>query len=102
LCERSAHQNKPLVLSLVEPGGHLKQLIRHVTDKIYLDFNKETGEVERDPLTQQVIGCASEVHRNLGPGLLESTYEKCIGHELKLAELSFINQASMLIDYEVT
>lgn len=38
----------------------------------------ENGEGEKDPLTQQVIGCAIEVHRTLGPGLLESTYEKCL------------------------
>jgi GxxExxY protein len=103
LRERSEYQNEPLILSIVEPGGHPKQLIRYIADKMYVDFNKESGENgegERDPLTQQVIGCAIEVHRNLGPGLLESTYEKCLAHELKLAGLSFINQVSMPIDYK--
>jgi len=36
---------------------------------------------ESDRLSYQVIGCAIEVHRNLGPGLLESTYEQCLAHE---------------------
>ena len=70
---------------------------------MYMYFNKESGENgegEKDPLTQQVIGCAIEVHRTLGPGLLESTYEKCLAHELKLAGLPFINQAAMPIDYK--
>ena len=77
--------------------------MRYCTDKMYMYFNKEScenGEGERDPLTQQVIGCAIEVHRTLGPGLLESTYEKCLAHELKLAGLSFINQAALPIDYK--
>jgi hypothetical protein len=45
----------------------------------------ENGEGEKDPLTQQVIGSAVEVHRTRGFGLLESTYEECLAHELKLA-----------------
>ena len=35
-------------------------------------------------LTEQVIGAAIEVHRNLGPGLLERTYEACLAKELQL------------------
>ena len=59
-----------------------------------MDIHKETsenGEGERDPLTQKVIGCAIEVHRYLGPGLLESAYEQCLAHELALAGLAFFN-----------
>jgi GxxExxY protein len=37
---------------------------------------------EFDPLTHQVIGCAIEVHRQLGPGLLESVYRTCLAYEL--------------------
>ena len=37
-----------------------------------------------DELSNRVIGCALEVHRELGPGLPESTYEQCLAHELKL------------------
>jgi len=45
-----------------------------------------------DDLSRQVIGCAIEVHKTLGPGLLESTYEKCLAHELGLAGLSYTAQ----------
>src|SRR5437762_4190329 len=38
--------------------------------------------MEFDELSQNVIGCAIEVHRNLGPGLLESTYRQCLACEL--------------------
>jgi GxxExxY protein len=39
---------------------------------------------ERDPLTQAVIGAAIEVHKEMGPGLLESVYQKCMEVELSL------------------
>ncbi|HRY48658.1 MAG TPA: GxxExxY protein [Candidatus Paceibacterota bacterium] len=51
--------------------------------------------MEKDPFTAQVIGCAIEVHRELGPGLLESTYEQCLAHELDLNHISFILQPPM-------
>ena len=38
--------------------------------------------MEINEITQKIIGCAIEVHRNLGPGLLESAYEECLGYEL--------------------
>ena len=43
-------------------------------------------------LSSKTIGAAIEVHKALGPGLLESAYEKCLCHELKLRGLSFENQ----------
>ena len=39
-------------------------------------------KTEFDELSNRVIGCAIEVHRVLGPGLLESTYEQCLAREL--------------------
>jgi GxxExxY protein len=66
-------------------------------------MNKEYGESsegDRDPLTQKVIGCAIEVHRYLGPGLLESTYEKCLAQELMLAGVKFEVQVPMPVEYK--
>ncbi len=45
--------------------------------------------MEFDELLNRVIGCALEVHRELGPGLLESTYEQCLAHELELNGIAF-------------
>jgi GxxExxY protein len=45
--------------------------------------------MEFNELSNRVIGCALEVHRHLGPGLLESTYEQCLAHELSLAGIPF-------------
>ncbi len=44
---------------------------------------EETPESQKiNRITEKIIGCAIEVHRNLGPGLLESAYEKCLCYEL--------------------
>ncbi len=51
-------------------------------------------------ITQQVIGCAIEVHRQLGPGLLESVYEKCLAYELKQARLEFEAQIELPVQYK--
>jgi GxxExxY protein len=39
---------------------------------------------QRDPVTAEIIGAAIEVHRHLGPGLLESAYRECLCYELQL------------------
>jgi GxxExxY protein len=52
---------------------------------------RERGEevMEINELTEQIIGAAIEVHRALGPGLLESAYRQCLCHELKLRRIGF-------------
>ena len=51
-------------------------------------------------LSSKIIGAAIEVHKILGPGLLESTYEKCLCHELKLRGIPFSNQVSLPVVYK--
>jgi GxxExxY protein len=53
-----------------------------------------------DSLSNKVIGCSIEVHRELGPGLLESTYQACLAHELSLANLRFLLQPTMPVAYK--
>ncbi|MCH7542472.1 MAG: GxxExxY protein [Proteobacteria bacterium] len=55
---------------------------------------------ERDPLSQMVIGRAIEVHRGLGPGLLESAYEACLCYELKINDISFRRQVPLPVVYK--
>ena len=55
---------------------------------------------EFDELSHRVIGCALEVHRLLGPGLLESTYEQCLAHELRQAGIPFRLQAPLPVEYK--
>jgi len=56
--------------------------------------------MEFSELSNRVIGCAIEVHRALGPGLLESTYEQCLAHELKLGGIRFLLQQPLPVDYK--
>ncbi len=51
-------------------------------------------------LTGKVIGAAIEVHKALGPGLLESTYEECLCRELQLNDISYERQKSLPIEYK--
>lgn len=53
-----------------------------------------------DELTEQIIGAAIDVHRELGPGLLESAYEECLCHELFLRGLHFQKQVSIPVLYK--
>lgn len=55
---------------------------------------------ERDSLTESIIGAAIEVHRETGPGLLESVYQKCLEHELRLRGLDFRSQARLPVVYK--
>jgi GxxExxY protein len=51
-------------------------------------------------LSNKVIGCAIEVHKALGPGLLESAYQQCLCHELKLNGVGFQMEKPLPIDYK--
>ncbi len=55
---------------------------------------------EINQLTEQIIGAAIEVHRELGPGLLESAYQRALSHELKLRGLKFEEQKLCPIKYK--
>lgn len=56
--------------------------------------------MERDPLTEKVIGCAIEVQRALGPGLLESAYQQCLAHELQLQQIPFETELPVPVTYK--
>lgn len=51
-------------------------------------------------LTEQIIGAAIEVHRVLGPGLLESAYEECLCRELSLRGIAFRRQVELPVEYK--
>jgi len=55
---------------------------------------------ERDPLTGLVIGAAIEVHREMGPGLLESVYQACMEEELRLRGAAFTAQYHLPLVYK--
>jgi GxxExxY protein len=61
---------------------------------------REAPKSENDLLTEQIIGLAIEVHRQLGPGLLESAYEECLCFELKREGLPFRRQVALPVVYK--
>jgi GxxExxY protein len=60
----------------------------------------QTSQKYLSELTFKVIGCAIEVHRNIGPGLLESVYEKCFLRELVLRGIQYKNQLRIPLEYK--
>ncbi len=55
---------------------------------------------EHDPLTHSIVGCAIEVHRHLGPGLHENTYEEALCIELKAIPLEYTRQIGVPVLYK--
>ncbi len=56
--------------------------------------------IDINKLSSKIIGAAIEVHKTLGPGLLESTYEECLCYELSLRGLGFERQKALPITYK--
>jgi GxxExxY protein len=65
------------------------------------ELTESTEKVKNvNELTELVIGCAIEVHRTLGPGLLESAYEICFCRELSLRGIPFERQVAIPVEYK--
>ncbi|MFV9504663.1 MAG: GxxExxY protein [Oscillochloridaceae bacterium umkhey_bin13] len=58
------------------------------------------ARAKADQLSKELIGAAIEVHRALGPGLLESAYEVCLGHELELRGIAYKRQVALPVAYK--
>src|SRR5216684_9396957 len=62
--------------------------------------HRDTEITEGNRVTKEIIGAAIEVHRALGPGLLESAYEECLSRELTLRGIPFLRQLSLPVMYK--
>jgi GxxExxY protein len=62
--------------------------------------NPSEVQVKSDQLSNQIIAAALEVHRALGPGLLESAYESCLCHEFDLQKIPFEQQVPVPVEYK--
>jgi GxxExxY protein len=70
------------------------------TNAIHHGGTETRSKLLHEALTEQIIGAAIEVHRALGPGLLESAYEECLCHELNLRGLDFQKQVPLPVRYK--
>ena len=82
---------------MASPNVYLFETWKDEKPKVETELT-EKGEI--DPLTSNIIGAAIEVHRALGPGLLESAYEACLIHELCLRRLKVEHQKPLPIFYK--
>jgi GxxExxY protein len=80
---------------LTKNGTSTTETQRHRGTEKGLNSTSELKE-----LTGQIIGAAIEVHKALGPGLLESVYEKCLCLELELRGLKFERQLALPLEYK--
>ena len=65
-----------------------------------LSFSTRSEVLNVNKTTETIIGAAIEVHRHLGPGLLESAYEECLCEELTLRKISFKRQLALPVIYK--
>ncbi len=65
-----------------------------------MDNHRDTETQRWNKITERVIGCSIDVHRALGPGLLESAYEECLCYELSQNGVSFLRQVPLPVFYK--
>jgi hypothetical protein len=87
------------------------QILQHRPEATHMEWPGPVGagfalsgtmDVYRTPLGRKAIGCAIEVHAALGPGLLESMYQRCLAHEFRLNGISFRTQVALPIEYRAS
>ena len=82
------------------PHPHLSPSVTFCSDSLNTSYNMHPLFSRADELSKLVIGSAIEVHRHMGPGLLESIYEKCMIHELESRDVPVIRQELVRIHYK--
>jgi GxxExxY protein len=75
-------------------------MIQDLPQRTQRSPREETDVLERDPVTERIIGAAIEVHRVLGPGLLESVYEQALCYEFEMQGIKFRRQARVEMSYK--
>jgi GxxExxY protein len=71
-----------------------------LTPAIHHGDTETLRKLLQEELPERIIGAAIEVHRELGPGLLESAYEECLCHELHLRNIPFARQVAVPVKYK--
>ena len=62
--------------------------------------DNKIGLNEINQLSHKLIGCAIEVHRHFGPGLLESAYQQCLAYELSANDIEFVMEQPIVVKYK--
>ena len=56
--------------------------------------------MDENSIAKRILGAAIEVHRKIGPGLLESTYQQCLAHELRIQQIPFEQEKHVGLEYK--
>ncbi len=75
------------------------QTIRIKTTE-YTEGTESMENIELNKISEKIIGAAIEVHKTLGPGLLESAYEACLKYELEKRDLKVLSQVGLPVIYD--
>jgi GxxExxY protein len=75
-------------------------VVREITTENAELHREKTRKMEINQITEKIIGCAIEVHKQLGPGLLESAYGECLYYELQSHKLHVKRQLALPIVYK--
>jgi GxxExxY protein len=79
---------------------HERAIQDHKTEKAMNHADTESQRKQLNDLSGKIIGLCIEIHRELGPGLLESAYEECLAYELSQASLIFERQRPLPVRYK--
>ena len=87
------------------PYGQITHFLQHHQNYLYVLSAYVVSEIlgknmDINHLTGKVIGAAIEVHKTLGPGLLESVYEECLCRELQLSKIRYERQKGLPVEYK--
>lgn len=79
----------------------VKKEISSIKNKFFtFAKNKAMTKKSINSLAYKVLGCAIEVHKNIGPGLLESVYHRCLKYELDLKKISYVSERIVPVKYK--
>lgn len=79
----------------------MKEVRQNKVEKtVRINLKKKSGTVLENQLTEAIIGCAIKVHRELGPGLLESAYKECLSHVLNKGGLFVESEKGLPLQFE--
>ena len=100
---KKCHMGKEDELTLGSMGEFTDEMSKKITSLPEVSYGRcreIIDSLDINELTGEIIGAAIEVHKILGPGLLESVYEECLCHELDLREIPYERQKNLPIEYK--
>lgn len=97
---RGRREKTGFIKKVSELGALSVSVVKSNPERLTAEAQRARRRMVMNGLTEKIIGAAIEVHKALGPGLLESAYEGCLAHEFSLANVPFERQVPLPITYK--